>query len=426
MNIGVASRQSKNVTVVFDAYDPSVGTEENPMWLSALESDIVVRPGTPVYCNVIHNGVTMTIVGDVSVTLNGKGYPAVGGVVTIPDVEASRNMPAALVLTNSGDQKTTCTVSFAYPVGTMSNPQVLTEDGQYTAAVSDDGMGYFYNWIAQRDGSFTVTMLADDWIYMLQRQSGDKYYYGATNYSNFGDPASQTMEVLAGDVITINIGTATGQAKDVPLEISFQEAAEASEPQLFAGTYSPKTFEVLPEEVLQMGKLDLTESYELSASKAGIYKLADKTGCLLVVDFTDDTYVNLAELVETRELLIPVEAADGTVSYQSCNELLKEYIRCAWVIEISEEETRTLYPLTQDLELILKALAEEYGWFDAESETYLFASEVYAADEQGEEKQPAEESLWLFACSFIEFDMEESVEETPSEPVSMPEEEAEI
>jgi hypothetical protein len=202
--------------------------------------------------------------------------------------------------------------------------------------------------------------------------------------------------------------------KDVPLEIAFQEADEV---QIFTSTYTPKQFEVLPEEILQMDVLDISKVYALTASKAGIYKLDTEASPLLLVDFTDDTYINLAELVENEELLIPVEGEDGNVTYQRCNELLEAYIECAWVIEVSEEVTKTMYPLTQDLELILKALGEQYGWFDAESEGYLFTvpAEETVDAEAAQEKVPEQESMWLFACSYIRFDMTEDVSEPTSQ-----------
>lgn len=414
VNIGTATRQNKDVTVVFDSYDPTVGNEENPLWLTELDNTLTVRPGMPLYCNVGQNGTTMTVAGAVAVTLDGVTYPAVDGVVTVPNIKASKRMPAKLILTASGDEKVTCTVSFVYPVGTMENPEVLTELGVYNAAVSDDGMGYFYSWTAQEDGKFTVTMLGDDWIYITQTRSGDEYHYGANNYSNFGDPASTALDVKAGDIVTVNIGTASGTEMAVPVVFTFQETEEVQKVKAFEGTYVPESFEILPEDIREMEQLDLTKVYSLSASVAGIYRLEDWEDSLLVLDFTDDTYVNLSKLVESTELFVPVETEDG-VEYQCCNELLQSYIDNAWIWEISQEKTRTLYPLTEELEWILKSLADQYGWFNPESEGYLFLVEA----EGEEEPTPLEEdSLWLFSCHYIRFVMEEAssvAEETVTE-----------
>ena len=424
INIGTASKQNKDVILEVDFYDPTVGTEENPLWLVDTENTITVRPGTPVHCNVVHENVSVVITGDVAVSFDGVGYPAVNGVVTITNVKASRFMPKALVLTNAGENKTACTVEIVSPAGTLMNPEKIGEMGSYTAHVIGDSQGYFYTWTAEEAGQFTVTMVSDDWIYMMQKQSGEEYSYGASNFSTAGDPASGSFDVLAGDIVQINIGTASGRDKDVAVEFQFQSASavEQDVPGLteFEGSYVPREFAVLPEEIREMGALELSRGYGLWASKGGIYHLDSKQGPLVLLDFTDDTYVNLAELVETEELWISVETEDGTVVEKQCNELLQGYIGCAWVVEISEEETRTLYPLTEDLELILKALGQKFGWFDPESDGFLFDADVEPEDEEA-----GEDTLWMFSCHYIWFVMEDedpSIETEPEQTLPVPEE----
>ena len=398
INIGTASRENKNVVMAFDSYDPDYGTKDNPLWLYDQVNIISVRPNAPVYAKVLHSDVTMIVTGDVSVTLGGVGYPAVDGKVTVTGVKASRFMPLELLITNSGDKKTEVTVEFVSPVGTLANPEEIGEMGIYTAPVVADSQGYFYTWTAPADGQFTLSMLGDDWIYVI---------YGEINSSAAKDPASKSVTVSAGDQIEINVGTASNKSLDVQLEFQFQSVAKSAEKiAVFEGSYIPKDFLVTPEEIQEMGVLDLTNEYGLWASVAGIYHLDDKFGPLVLVDFTDDTFVNLAELVESQNLLIPVENKDGTVSYLRCNELLEQYIACGWVVEVSAEVVHTYYPLTEDLEYVLKALGQELGWFDSASEGYLFGQD--AEEELTEETAAyAEDSLWMFPCSYIAFVMDE-------------------
>lgn len=426
--LGTASGNAGDVEVEFLDYDPTVGTTENPIWLSNLEQTITVRPNASMHCNVIFGGTIMTVTGEgaFTVTLGGVEYSSQNGVVTVPEVEASRNMPARLILGTAGQY----TVSFAYPVGSMANPQLLTEMGQYTASVKADAGGYFYSFTPEEDGELTITMLGDDWIYSLYNLTTG--IHGGNRDSGFGDEASQTMAVKAGEELQINVGTSSFQDKDVELTFAFQPA-----PQVFQGSYSPKEFEVLDEEIQEMGLLDLTERIDLWASKAGIYHLDSKQGPLVLLNFTDDTYVNLKDLVEDREIFIDVTDENGNVKRQSCNALLESYIENAWIVPVKGGTDMTLYPLTEDLEMILKALGEELGWYDPESEGYLFAEETDAADpsEGSEEAAPEgtvpveeapqlkEESLWLFACSYLEFRMEEEPEETVPEVTEEPAEE---
>jgi len=424
INIGTSSRQNKDVTVEFDAYDPTLGTEESPIWLSGMENTISVRPGTTVYCNVIRGGVDMTVTvdGDLAITYGGVGQPVVNGAIAIDNLQATPNTPIPLVFTNSGEEKVECKIRFAFPTGTMDNPEIITEMGEHTAEVIGNSQGYFYTWFAEGDGQFTITMLGDDWVYVMNNLTS--YAYGGFNDSN-GSKVSETISVKTGDEIQINIGTYSRTDKAVPLAFSFQKAEDTKAvPQNteFEGSYTPKTFEVTADEIQEMGLVDLTQINELWASKAGIYHLDSKSGPLVLLDFTDDTYVNLAELVDTRELTIEITDENGEISTLSCNELLKQYMECAWVVEISEDVTRSLYPLTEDLELILKSLGEQLGWFDPDSDGYLFRLDVEAEpDEAAVELE--QDSLWMFSCHYIQFVMDEPVTENEPEQVqeSVPE-----
>lgn len=418
INVGTASRQNRNVEIVFDYYDPNYGTQENPIWLTGMENTVTVRPGTEVYGTVVFGGVTMTIQGDgdYAVTLGGVGYPVIDGAVTIPNVNASRMMPLELILTTSGDQKVDCTVSFAYPQGSSANPHILGEMGSYSVNVVGDGEGYFFTWYATADGQFTVSMLGDDWVYVVNNLTS--YSYGGIRSSESSDPASSTIAVKEGDEIQINIGTASRQNKSMELAFAFEEA-----PLVFAGSYTPKTFELDLEEIAEMGMVALTERYEMESSKAGIYHLGDMESPLVLIDFTDDTYVNLKELVESMDITIEVTGEDGTVTTQHCNELLEQYIACAWEQEVTEDITRTLYPLTEDLELILKSLGQQLGWFDPDSEGYLFGELELILQQEEEPAELQEDSLWMFACSYVQFRTEETPAVTEETVAILPEQE---
>ena len=428
--IGTASGEAKNVEVEFIDYDPTVGTGENPIWLNSMEQTVTVRSAAPTHCNVIYGGTILTVTGEgeYTLTLGGVEYASENGVVTVPKVEASRNMPARLILGTAGEY----TVAFAYPVGSMANPQILTDMGGYTASVNVETGGYFYSFTPVEDGELTINMLCDDWVYSLYNLTTG--VHGGNKDSSYGDEASQTMAVKAGEELQINVGTSSLQDKDVTLSFSFR--IPEPEPAVFKGSYTPKEFEVLDEEIREMGALNLTERVDLWASKAGIYHLDSKQGPLVLLNFTDDTFVNLKDLVEEREIFLDLPDANGNVTRQSCNSLLESYIENAWIVPVVGGTDLTLYPLTEDLELILKALGDELGWYDPDSEGYLFAEEeaetepAHASDEEvqeTEQPQPDEESLWLFACRYLEFRMEDAPEETlpevTEEPTEAPQDE---
>ena len=413
ISIGTASQKSNSVTTEFDYYDPNYGSEETPITLTQTETVVTVRPDMPIYCDLRAQDAIVTVTGDgvFTLTVDSKSYAVVDGAAIATGVTSTPFKPARLVLTS--DSKTDCTITISYPEGHMDNPHVLEELGNYTVAVKGDGQGYWFTWTAETAGDFTVTMLGKNWNYTVTKvlASGGYQYGSAQDYYQDGS-VSQTVSVEPGDQLEITVGTADWEDGEIALNVAFQEAAvllTSAEPAVFEGTYIPKQFELDMAEIKEMGTVDLTQSYTLWASKAGIYHLDSKQGPLLVLDFTDDTFVNLAELVASMELTVEVTDADGNVTVQRCNELLESYIECAWVEELDEDVTRTLYPLTEDLELILKSLGEQLGWFDPDSDGYLFG----AVEEPEEGFEP--DSLWMFACSYVEFLLEEETTETVSE-----------
>ena len=141
------------------------------------------------------------------------------------DPEDMWNSPAATVNTQ---------FTF-YTVGTYEFPEEAVL-GTNEANIEADSFGYYYTWTATESGYLTVSMLDENWTYNLfiERASGD-YDYGDTHYSDDDIVApSETVEVYAGDKVTISVCTyAPGEwvtpAGVVTWELAF-EAAELEEP----------------------------------------------------------------------------------------------------------------------------------------------------------------------------------------------------
>jgi len=73
-------------------------------------------------------------------------------------------------------------------------------------------------------------------------------------------------------------------------------------------------------------------------------------------------------------------------NYSNC---LLEYIECA-------DEEKGVYPLTKDLEYIIKQRGEYVGWWDSTSNGYIFV------DRNGNpDLNINTENAWLFMCCYL-------------------------
>lgn len=114
----------------------------------------------------------------------------------------------------------TVVVEFALsPVGSFNNPDSNIALGTHSTTVSDDGTGYYYQWVVNKAGTFKVAMGdASGWTYNVQIDRGDgNFYYGDTHWYD-DDPvvSEESVAVNVGDVVTIHINTydsASGTSK---------------------------------------------------------------------------------------------------------------------------------------------------------------------------------------------------------------------
>ena len=113
-------------------------------------------------------------------------------------------------------------------VGSMSNPEVLTETGSVETVIgSNDWDGYTYQFVAPEAGEIEVSISDENttgWIFSINNETTS--VYGDMHYSD-DDPlvTSEKVQVAKGDVIVISICTYGGMdtAGTVAWTLSFEE-----------------------------------------------------------------------------------------------------------------------------------------------------------------------------------------------------------
>ena len=173
----------------------------------------------------------------------------------------------------------------------------------------------------------------------------------------------------------------------------------------------PVAYELTLSETQKIQHMDLAAVSELYRNEAdGRYYLAEN-GPLVLVDFTSDSFVNLVKLLEKTQLYCEITTEDGSVIRETYSSLLRKYISSAQVIAVSAEETRTLYPLTDDLMYVLKQVGKQLGWYDQTNPAYLF----------GDITDANAENLWMFCCCTVQ-DIPAQLTEEPVAESAVPEE----
>lgn len=107
----------------------------------------------------------------------------------------------------------TVAVNFTFDgVGSSYYPEVLDATGSYATYITAGSWGYYYTWTATEAGTVTVAMDdASGWQYsvMVEPAAEDAaWYYGDLHtYADEPVVASESVEVAAGDIVTVNVCT---------------------------------------------------------------------------------------------------------------------------------------------------------------------------------------------------------------------------
>lgn len=203
-------------------FDPTLGTEENPIPL-ALPSDKITLPaGETVYYRAAVSGADMTLKGsNVSVTMGEASFTLEEDTLILRCDAVSDDAEVVFAFTNTGKEKESVKISFAYPTGSIQNPDQLIL-GENTARVEADGAGYYYAWTAEVSGELTISAAEGTaWTYRIENLTNKSTE--AVESSN----ASESVTVSAGDELRIRVSAdAEG---DVAFAVSFLDPTLGTE-----------------------------------------------------------------------------------------------------------------------------------------------------------------------------------------------------
>lgn len=195
--------------VIFTAafVDPTLGMEENPVWLN-LTDEITIPAGKTMYCTAKANGMIMTLTGEhITVSHNGTEYGSENGVVTVSCHGAGTFEHPVFVITNTGETESVCSVRFDYPVGHFMNPDQLKLEKNTAVLESGNECGYVFLWKADRDGALTITMETQSgWQYAIRNLTAG--INGEIHCAEDEEPViCETVQVSRGDEIRIVVNT---------------------------------------------------------------------------------------------------------------------------------------------------------------------------------------------------------------------------
>ena len=194
------------------------GTEANPhLIVGELETDLTVGAGETLWVQCRATSMIFTLEGsDVEVAHDGKTHGAENGLVTFTVTGGSMYEPPVFAISNLSAEEKTYHVAFTYPVGTSENPQEVDLEEENSVELEKDSIGYFYGFVAEKDGLLTVTMDVEKntagWQYCINNKTAETYgeIHSSGDKNEEGEEElvpAETLEVKAGDEIEIVLGT---------------------------------------------------------------------------------------------------------------------------------------------------------------------------------------------------------------------------
>ena len=136
-----------------------------------------------------------------------------------------------------------------------------------------------------------------------------------------------------------------------------------------------------------------TDTYKLVLNETdGFYHLNDANGPLVLMYLGEDVqYLDCFKTIldHTGVNRYFFDENGEFLRKESYGECLLQYIACM-------DETKGVYPLTEDLKYILQMEGEDAGWFDTNNSLYLFK------DDNGNFVDGINNEIsWLFMCCYI-------------------------
>lgn len=201
--------------------DPTLGMEENPVWLN-LEDEITIPAGKTMYCTAKADGMLLTLTGaGARVSHNGTDYLPEENKITLLCTGTGIFGHPVFAITNTGTADGVYSVSFTYPEGHFMAPAELKLEETTVDVKSAGKCGYYFCWTAKESGSFTFTMNTEaGWEYQITNLTTGEA--GEIRTSDTEEPIrAETVQVSAGDRLRIQVSLPEDMAEEDAKKLSF-------------------------------------------------------------------------------------------------------------------------------------------------------------------------------------------------------------
>lgn len=198
--------------------DPTLGMEENPIWLN-LTDEITIPAGKTMYCTAKADGMILTLNGTgLKVVHNEVEHLPEKNTITFLCTGAGTFDYPVFAITNTGLTDGVYSISFTYPEGHFMNPAELTIGSNVVAVNPECKKGFHFLWTSDVEGMLFFTMDSlEDWSYSVANLTTG--IVGETYSSSDEEPVVvDSIPVSAGDQIRIIVNAE--EAKDIAFTVS--------------------------------------------------------------------------------------------------------------------------------------------------------------------------------------------------------------
>ncbi len=218
-----------------------------------------------------------------------------------------------------------------------------------------------------------------DGVYRISTTSGYAkvgYYGGSIHFIQVNNLAEDiennafTVETKdVGPTYVIGVDAATNIEATVLLitRVGDPGWSVADEPWItYKGSHTPKQYN-LPSGT-KLKNVDVTKTFKLVYNSTdGYYHKDSKTGPIVYLRFAGEVpYVAFADILNNFHVAAYLYDSAGNFQKK------EEYTECMTAYNECVDSKEKVYPLTKDLEYILKSYGKAQGWWDTESPGYLF------------------------------------------------------
>ena len=207
-----ASTTTINLTVIDNTPD---GTKAKPFFISEKENQITLAPGEEIFykCHA-SSAKYITVYNEyVAIGYDGETYLPEDGCAQVLFNAVSGGF-AEFSIKNNSKKEITTTLYFEAPLGSAENPIELTENSIESTLNPDSTV--YYTLVAEKDGQLVLTVGTEGVSASLTKiLEGNVPVKAETNENGVA-----TMDVLAGDLIKIEVSVGAGNGEPVQVQIS--------------------------------------------------------------------------------------------------------------------------------------------------------------------------------------------------------------